>query len=210
MAINFIRIALLITVVQFISSASCNKGSPRQCRNPYAFQATSEWNPQKRVYAVGDTLYLSSNLPKKLTDGISPFNVVDYSNSVAIGGAIGMGYVDTIQRIPVPGRKNFDFFPIKGTMGETSVAADQSLAFTYAEQPTFYGFRCGIICKQKGIYIFAMSDLKSPGIKGKNCTNANFGMILINSDKNLDLYEGTTGITLYDDGRKRSFAFRVQ
>jgi hypothetical protein len=210
MVINVIKIALLITAVQFILSASCNKERPRQCRGGYVFQATSEWSPQKRVYGVGDTLYLSSTIPKTLTDGINPSIVVDYSNSVAIGGGIGMGYVDTIQRIPMPGRSKFDFFPITGTIGERAVAADQGPAFTYAEQPTSYGFRCGIICKQKGIYVFSISDLKSPGIRGKDCTNADFGMTLTNSEKNLDLYEVATGITLDADGRKRGFAFRVQ
>ncbi len=210
MAINLIRTALLITAVQFFLGASCNKKSTRQCRGGYAFQATSEWSPQKRVYTVGDTLYLTSNISKTLTDGINPSIVVDYSNSVAIGGGIGMGYVDTILGGPVPGRNRFDFFSITGIMGESSVAADQGPAFTYAEQSSAYSFKCGIICKQKGIYFFSISDLKSPGIRGKDCTNANFGMTLTNSEKNLDLYEGATGVTLDADGRKRGFAFRVQ
>ena len=121
-----------------------------------------------------------------------------------------MGYVDTILGGPVPGRNRFDFFSITGIMGESSVAADQGPAFTYAEQSSAYSFKCGIICKQKGIYFFSISDLKSPGIRGKDCTNANFGMTLTNSEKNLDLYEGATGVTLDADGRKRGFAFRVQ
>jgi len=210
MATNLIQTALLITAVQLILAATCNKDSPRQCRGGYVFQATSEWSPQKRVFVVGDTLYLTSNLPKTLTDGINPSIVVDFSNSVAIGGGIGMGYVDTVQRIPLPGRSKFDFFAITGTIGERSIAADQGLAFTYAEQSSGYRFKCGIVCKQKGIYFFSVSDLKSPGIRGKNCTNADFVMTLTNSEKNLDLYEGATGIILDADGRNRGFAFRVQ
>ena len=204
------RTALLITAVQFFLGASCNKEMPRQCRGGYAFEATSEWSPQKRVYTVGDTLYLNSNIPKTLTDGINPSIVVDYSNSVAIGGGIGMGYVDTIRQVPVPGRNKFDFFAIIGTIRESSVAADQGPAFTYAEQSSAYSFKCGIICRQKGIYFFSISDLKSPGIRGKDCTNADFGMTLTNPEKNLDLYESATGIILDADGRKRGFAFRVQ
>ena len=176
----------------------------------YSFEATSEWSPQRRICGVGDTLYLTSTIPKTLTDGINTSIVVDFSNSVAIGGGIGMGYVDTVQRIPVPGRSKFSFFAIMGTIGERAVAADQGPAFTYAEQPTSYVFKCGIICKERGIYVFSVSDLKSPGIRGKDCTNADFSITLTNSEKNLDLYEVATGIILDADGRKRGFAFRVQ
>ncbi len=151
---------------------------------------------------------MTSNIPKTLTDWINPSIVVDFSNSVAIGGVIGMAYVDTILRIPVPGRSKFDFFPIHGTIGENSIAADQALTFTYSEQSSVYSFKGAIICKQKGIYILSVSDLKSPGIRGENCSNADFGMSLTNSEKNLDLYEFATGITLDTDGRKQGFALR--
>lgn len=210
MATNFFKAALLITAVQLFLGASCNKDRPRQCRGGYSFEATSEWSPQRRIYGIGDTLYLTSTIPKTLIDGINTSIIVDFSNSVAIGGGIGMGYVDTVQRIPLPGRNKFSFFAITGAIGERTVAADQGPAFTYAEQLTSYVFKCGIICKERGIYVFSVSDLKSPGIRGKDCTNADFNMTLTNSEKNLDLYEGATGITLDADGRRRNFAFRVQ
>lgn len=210
MATNLFKAALLITAVQLILGASCNKERPRQCRGGYSFEASSEWGPQRRIYGIGDTLYLTSTIPKTLTDGINTSIVVDYSNSVAIGGGIGMGYVDTFQRIPVPGRSKFDYFSITGTIKESSVAPDQGPSFSYAEQSGVYSFKCGIICKERGIFILSVSDLKSPGIRGKDCTNADFGMTLTNSEKNLDLYENATGIILDAEGRKRNFAFRVQ
>ncbi len=209
MGIKVLRIVLLIAIVQFHIGASCNKENARQCRGGYSFAATSEWSPQLRIYGIGDTIFLSSDIAKSLANLNNPTITIDYTNSVAIGGLIGMAYVDTVQQKAMPGRSKFDYFGITGTIGESAVAGDQGPAFTYTEQLNGYSFKCGIICKQKGIYFFSVSDLKSPGIRGKNCTNANFSMALTNTDKNLSLYQNATGIILDADGVKRGFAFRV-
>ena len=206
-----IRIGLLITAIQFILGASCNKNKSYPCRNiVYSFEAASLWSPQREVYNVGDTIILSSEIPKTLSDLINPVLVVDYSNAVGIGGGVGIAYLDTITRTAIPGRRYFDLVTFIGSLGERSVAPDQGPAFTYTESFNKYELRVGLICKQKGIYNFSVSDLKSPGLKGKNCTNAGFNMAVTNSIKNLLLYERVLSITLDADAIKRNYCFRVQ
>lgn len=207
---NVIKSVLLITAAHLILSAGCNKNGTTPCRNDaYSFAVTSYWEPQKNSYTVGDTIYLYSSFPKSLTNLINN-TLVDYSNAVAIGGGIGMGYLDTISRNAMPARNKFDFFAITGTIGESIVAPDQGPAFTYAENSTIYSFRCGIVCKQKGIFMFNVSDLKSPGLMGKNCTNAGFGMTVTNSDKHFSLYQYALGIAPESGTIQNGYCFRVE
>ncbi|WP_298413329.1 hypothetical protein, partial [Hydrotalea sp.] len=116
--INMIKIVLLITTVQFLLSVRCNKNSTRPCMySSYSFVITSEWSPQQEVYAVGDTLNLSSTFPKKLTDQINTSIVVDYSNSVGIGGAATFFELDTITHDVIGATSKFDYYSIIGTIG---------------------------------------------------------------------------------------------
>ncbi len=210
MVIKVIRIGLLITTAHFILGSSCTKNNSRPCRTGYSFNATSIWNPETETYTVGDTIILSSEISKTLNDSINPSLVINYSNAIAIGGGIGIGYLDTITRTAFPGRQYFDLVTVIGSLGETSVAPDQGPAFIYKETFDKYELKVGLICKQKGIYGFSVSDLKSPGIRGKNCTNAGFNMTVTNSDKHILLYQYALGFLPDADGLKRIYSFRVQ
>ncbi|MEJ7822823.1 MAG: hypothetical protein WKF85_10905 [Chitinophagaceae bacterium] len=210
MVIKFIRFGLLITTIQFILGASCNKDNSRPCRNGYSFDATSIWNPEKQTYTVGDTIILSSEISKTLNDLVNPSLVINYSNTIAIGGGIGIGYLDTITRTALPGRNYFDLVTVIGSLTESSVAPDQGPAFIYKETLDKYELKVGLICKQKGIYGLSVSNLKSPGIRGKNCTNADFSMTVTNPDKHISLYQYALGFLPDADGMKRIYCFRVQ
>jgi hypothetical protein len=211
MVTNIFKIGLLITATQFLLASGCRKNKTIPCVfGGYSFAVTSEWAPQRQVYNIGDTVYLTSSFPKFLTDLVNPSLVIDYSNAVAIGGGVGIGYLDTITRNAIPGRNKFDFFSITGIVGERAVAPDQGPAFTYSELSNLYSFKCGFICRQKGIFMFSVSDLKSPGLSGKNCTNAGFTMTVTNNEKHFSLYEYALGFPNDADGMKRGYCFRVQ
>lgn len=191
MGTNVLRIGLLITTVQFLFSASCNKDetSCLSTRTTYSFIVTSEWSPQKEVYNVGDTIYLTSVLSKTLVDQINPSLVVDYNNSVGINGDIGIVYLDTITHQPLPAKDSFDFISIFGNFKERSINMDLGINIWYTETSTTYQFKGAIVCKRKGIYGFTVSDLLSPGLRGKNCTKAGFSMSVTNIDKHLYLHQ---------------------
>jgi len=144
---------LLITATQFILSASCNKNDTRPCVNfatAYSFKVTSEFAVQQETYNIGDTIFLSSNFPKTLTDYTTINNQqIDYSNSVGIYGDIGFAYLDSITHQIKPAKDSFAFVPFVGNFVERTSNQNQGINSKYAELSTTYKFYAGIICKKK-------------------------------------------------------------
>ena len=196
---------------QFLLASGCNKNGTTPCVfGGYSFAVTSEWSPQNEVYNVGDIIFLISSFPKALTDQINPAIVVDYSNSVGIGGDIGIAAPDSIQRTNKPAKDSFQFVSFYGSFSERSINQNQGINFNYAEFSTGYQFRGGLICKKKGLYGISVDNLNSNGIRGKNCTNAGFNMTVTNPDKHIYLYQNALGIVLDNESIKKIYCFRVQ
>lgn len=107
---KILKLGLLLLASQVLLSNSCNKGSLIGCgqNSGYSFVATAAWSPEKSTYKVGDTLYLTSTIPKTLIDQINTSMVVDYSNSLGIGGNVTLFELDTIQHQPLEAAIKFD------------------------------------------------------------------------------------------------------
>ncbi|MEJ7822822.1 MAG: hypothetical protein WKF85_10900 [Chitinophagaceae bacterium] len=213
MGTNVLRIGLLITTVQFLFSASCNKDgtSCLSTQATYSFVVTSEWSPQKATYNVGDTIFLTSTFPKKLTDQINPALIIDYSNSVGVGGSYAFYELDTIQNKVKGAVLKFDFIPSIGSISDGIIVPNEQKVINFLEATNNYTFNLKVVPKAKGIFAFYVSDLKSPGLRGKNCTNAGFKNTLTNSNKNLNLFQyaiGRTPASQYEIDR--IYCFRVQ
>ena len=212
--INKPALAAVLISSQLLVSFSCGKGifSPGCGRGSvYSFLASAEWSPQKEVYKVGDTLYLTSIIPKTLTDQIDTSIVVDYSNSDGIYGSIAIVYLDTITHQPLPAKDSFDFISIFGNFKDQQINMDLVINIWYTETSTTYQFKGAIICKRKGIYGFSVSDLLSPGLRGKNCTKAGFSMSVTNNDKHLYLHQYALNVNPSDPFlQKHGYDFRVQ
>ena len=105
MVTNYLKLVLLITATPIMYGNSCNKNGSKPCTmvTPYIFSVTSEFSPQKEIYNIGDTIFLTSTFPTNLTNLISN-QQADYSNSVGIGGDIGfvllgVGHIHTCHPI---------------------------------------------------------------------------------------------------------------
>lgn len=213
MVTNKVQVVFLVAVIQFLFSATCNKDgtSCLSTRASYSFSVSSEWSPQKEIYNLGDTIYLTSVFPKRLVDQINPSMVVDYNNSVGINGDISIVYLDTVTHQPLPAKDSFDFVSIFGNFIERPINKDLGINFLYTETSTTYQFKGAIICKRKGIYGFSVSDLLSPGLKGKNCTKAGFNMSVINTDKHLYLHQYALNVNPNDQFlQQHGYDFRVR
>ncbi len=212
MGIKILRMVLLIATVHFLFSASCNKDktSCLSTRETYSFNVTSEWSPQKEVYNVGDTIYLTSIFPKTLVDQINPSIVGEYKNSVGVYGYISIFYLDTVAHQPLAAKDSFDFIPIFGEFKENPINTDLGINIFFTETPSTYQFRGAIICERKGIYGFSVSDLLSRGLRGKNCTKAGFNMFVTNTEKHLYLYRYALNVDPSDPFlQQHGYAFRV-
>ncbi len=210
--INVIKTGLLLSAAQFLLSSGCNKNSTKPCPNaPYSFAVTCNYSPEKEIYNIGDTIYLESIIPKTLTSLLNPSTVVDYSNSTGIGGDLGVGYLDTITRQPLPAKDSFDYVSIAGSFVPREGNQSSGINIFYTETAQNYHFKGGIICKKKGIYGFGISDMGSKGIRGKNCTNAGFMMTVTNPNKHLYLHQYALGVDPNDPMLQRTgYDFRVQ
>ena len=63
---------LLITGIPFFIGASGNKNDTSPCINGgYSFAVTAAFIPQREIYNVGDTIFLTSSFPKTLLENIS-------------------------------------------------------------------------------------------------------------------------------------------
>ena len=210
MATKLCKFTLLILASWLFLFAQCNKEpSPCSGGGGYAFLATAEWSPQQESYAVGDTLFLTSTISKTITDQINTSIIVDYSNSAGIGGDLSIKFLDSITRQPLPGKDSFQFLSFVGNFQERTFNQNQGINFNYYESLSNYQFKGALICKKKGIYGIGIQNLLSRGLRGKNCTNATFNMSLVNTLKNLSIWENALNITIDSDGRQKGYAFRV-
>ncbi|WP_298392143.1 hypothetical protein, partial [Hydrotalea sp.] len=193
---KFFKRAVLFTIPLFLLlSFQCNKNDTRPCIfNSYSFAVTSEWSPQKETYNVGDTIFLSSTFPKTLPDLVNPSLTIDYSNSTGIGGAIGIAAPDSLQRTNKPAKDSFQFVSIIGSFSERT--GNKNISINFIESSSSYQFKGGIICKKKGLFGISVDNLRSRGIRGKNCTNAGFNMNVTNSNKYILPYQNALGIIL--------------
>lgn len=188
-----IKKVLPILAIPFLLGVKCNKDDTRPCRNAtYGFSVSGIFSPQRENYAVGDTIYYHSSFPVKLWD--PTFNrEIDYSNSVGIGGTFNFAKIDSANR-----KSNYslqDFFA-KSIVGGV-IPHNDSTGISYDYQAGVDSFKVTIAIKllSKGLYYFAVNDLSSRGIRGQNCTNAGFTMSIVNSNKNLHLFENGMGRT---------------
>lgn len=210
MDIKFSLIGLLITATLITLGSSCgkDKGSKPCSGGRYSFNATSQILPQKEVYNIGDTIVISSTIPITLLDLVSN-QQINYSNNLGVGGNIGIGLIDSIN-------KKFDFatdsFNILSSKGSFSFGLNKVVNIAYEESNTLFQFEIKLLPKKKGNYILGITDLGSQGIKNKDCTNAGFTMFINNSNKHFSILTNANipGVTIDATRIATNYCFRVQ
>lgn len=93
-----------------------NSGCPKACiETDYTFSVSSQITPDSDSVHVGDTIFLTSSFPTKLTDQSSGV-MIEYSNSTNVGSTFGL--VKLIDGI-YPGKNavnNFNYISITGSI----------------------------------------------------------------------------------------------
>jgi hypothetical protein len=210
--IKLFKIGLFIIAAQFLLSGNCKKGDTGciATNSTYSFAITSEWNPQNEVYSIGDTLNLNTSFLKTMTDQINPSLVVDYSNSVGIGGNLIILKIDTITHTFLDALSSFNYFTTSGQLRNSATKPLRIKDFYYTELSLRYDLKAGLIAKERGIFLLYVTDCFSNGLVGKNCTKADFGMTVINTDKHYGLYQYATQQEPDNLQKKTMYCFRVQ
>lgn len=141
------------------------------------------------MYTIGDSLHLHSSFSKTLTDQVNTSWVVDYSNSVGIGGNITLYEFDTVLHKVIDAVNKFNYFVTRGTLNTSPLSPLNIKDVYYEELSTSYDVDLSILPTVKGIYAIYISDLYSNGLRGDDCTNAGFSNTLTNTNKNINLFE---------------------
>jgi hypothetical protein len=206
MDFKFYQKVLLVIAIPLFICSKCNKDDTSPCRNArYGFRVTSEFFPQKEIYNIGDTILLISSFSKSLKDQISG-NIVDYSNSLGIGGNLLTIELDSTTKSIKSALPKFSYF---GNASPLDFNKDDGLNIFYTETSN-YELKVGMILKEKGIYRFAVPSLASNGIKGLNCTNASFNLLVTNTNKNIHLFKSFYGNNLSSIDSSGLFFFKVR
>ncbi len=208
--INNFKKVLPILAIPFFFGTKCNKDGSKPCRNaPYSFDVSCVFTPQKEVYNVGDTIFLTSTFPKLLTTQISS-QQVDYSNSLGIGGSVTFGLLDTILKAGIDSYSKFKVSTTIGSFSQITNTPNKGIVTNYLETSSEYKIILGIKLLEKGLFVIGISNLNSNGLRGQDCTNAGFNMTVTNSNKNLNLFQYALGYPADNMLAKNIFCFRVQ
>ncbi len=190
-----------------------NSGCPKPCiETNYSFAVNSQISPDIDSMKVGDTIYLNSSFPNRLTDQ-STGMTIDYSNSTDIGSTLGI--VKLIDGI-YPGRdavNEFNYVNITGEVfNDTNTPSPNKFQqLKYKEVNDYYKLEIGIIPKEKGTYYFGIGDGLSNGRnRSKSCEKASFSIRLINTKQHLNYFSdwNSSGM-LSSYEQPRAYFFKV-
>lgn len=208
--IDLLKPVLYFSLFIIVTSSGCRKDSSRPCQygTRYGFSVTSSWSPEIETYQVGDTMILTSIFTKNLLD-VQSNSIVQYSNTLGIYGNIVFGIMDSVSHSGMDARSKFQVFGIIGVIEPIENNPEKGVNIKYAEGND-YSCKVGVIFKEKGIFLLAVSNLGSQGIIGENCTNAGFGMTVTNTNKHFNLFQYALGYPPDALLQPNIYCFRVQ
>lgn len=192
--------------------STCKKGGLGCANAVYSFKDSATAFPDIDSIYVGDTLFISSNIPTNQTD-LSSGQIVDYSNASnlslsiqflkLVGGSVsdpGTIYVaNKFSCIPVIGAQITDPF----TEGERS--------FSFKERTDMYNLKVAMIPQDTGAYLIAISNGVNVTRSSGKCTKANYEIDFANIDQHLYLYQNNRpGYIINNYEKTHVYCFKVK
>ncbi|TCJ14352.1 hypothetical protein EPD60_10160 [Flaviaesturariibacter flavus] len=202
------NVAVLLPVVVILAAVGCKREKVPCEGKAYFFDATLQVAPDRARYAPGDTLYVSGVIPKSLLS-TDRNETIDYSGSVGIRGTVSLSRLDSAGRILRDTGFNVLFIAETGRVLDTTTARNAALA-EFSEGAQNYALRLGIVLRDTGTYLLAITDLYSDGIAGQECNRALFAVRLQNPDRRLGALEQGLGRYFNVPERNRYFGIEVR
>ena len=197
-------------IVAFISLIQLTGCDPPEGPS-YAFSVTASLSPSRDTVSIGDTLYLTSSFPTKLTDNRTG-KIVDYSNSVDLSSSIGFAdFTKFGTTTDSTTTKYMHYVKLEGDVynDKTMPLYWNGNRVRYEENDGYYKLKIGMIPQKKGMYIFSIGDPFSNGQAGHSGRSASFTISLVNTEQHLHYYEDIYGPKSYSD-RVRAYCFVVK
>lgn len=188
-------------------------GCPKPCIEPnLLFSVTSQIIPDKDSVNIGDTIYLLSTFPTKLTEQTTG-EIIDYSNSTGIGSTLAISSLPIGDTIAKDAVFDFDYFSISGKIyNDRSIPRPDGVQqLTYGEFNGSYVLKVGLIPKKVGNFILGIGNGLSNGRKrNRNCEKAAFNISITNTDQHFYLITQWIPDNVLDDyGKRHVYYFKV-
>lgn len=170
--------------------------------------------PDNDSIRVGDTLWLKSVIPTRLTE----LYVNGDSSTINFSGASNVAtdfHLNVAIRSDtlIGGIDSFEYLPVKGHIKANSLIPHAGKTVSYIEDGGSYQFVCGLIAMKKGIYALSYIDIYQAHIK---CLFASIQVIMDNPDNHIYYladaihYPGSPyGDSIYSIERTHTYCFKV-
>ncbi|MBS1947981.1 MAG: hypothetical protein JST47_09460 [Bacteroidetes bacterium] len=211
MGTNIKNIQVLATLFLF-AIYGCNscKSLCVSGKTEYFFNAgTANFYPDKDSIKVGDTLWFTSIIPKRMRpiqnsqpvgDSIDFSGASDMTTDLALTSPLGIGS-------QTGAVDSFFIVPIKGNLQPNSLIPHSAKNVHFIEENNDYFLSLFLVAQKKGIYFADIADIFQAK---KNCEVASIGIHIIDADKHLhylqDIYYGGRPIAPIDSN---SYCFKV-
>ena len=176
----------LIAYIGLMLVVIINSGCPKPCIEAnYSFAVESQIIPDMDSVHVGDSIFLNSSFPVKLTDQITG-KVVDYNNSSDIASTLGIVKLVDGTYPGIDAVDEFNYASIIGVVfNDNGVPSPNKVQqLKYKEVNGYYKIKIAIIPKQKGTYYFGVGNGLSNGRgNSKSCEKAGFIITLSNTNQ---------------------------
>lgn len=188
-------------------------GCPKPCTEAnYIFAVNSQITPDLDSVQIGDTIFLISSFPTKLSDQSSG-QIIDYSNSTGIGSTLAVSSLPLGDTIGKDAVFDFDYLSFNGRIynNRSIPRPDGVQQLSYEELNGKYVLKVGLIPKKQGNYILGIGNGLSNGKKkNSNCEKASFNISIYNTNQHFYLIENwVPGITLDNYGKMHVYYFKV-
>lgn len=165
----------------------CNR-----CRHPcpmevsYNFNASLDIRSGREYVRIGDTIFFESIVPSEMRN-TSDNALINFSGSKNFGSTLRIGRLVHDSATIIDAVAWFDYYPIEGKIfTSNNNAPDRVKQLLYNEKDDSFILKFGLIPKDTGIFLVAVSDaINVTRNKGK-CERANIEITITNRNKHLD------------------------
>lgn len=175
MATKIYTVAILLLIVMTTTFSTCKKGGLGCANTVYNFQIAGKIDPDSDSIKIGDTLWISLNVPENFTDIFSN-KIINYSGAKNLGTAVGFGNYSILNN-PTPATNSFSIILVEGKKVDNPNTA-QIREYLFEENNGRYIFKLGIVTKETGVFGIGLSNAQNVYRTSDNCTKAFFNIVL--------------------------------
>lgn len=182
----------IIVIVTLLIVFFVNTGCPKPCVEAnYSFAVTTQLAPDSDSIRVGDTLYISTVFPNRLTDQATG-DLIDYSNANDIESTLSIAQLIQGDSIPKSAVAQFNYVSIFGSVFNSLNIPDPAgvQQLRYQQSGNTYKLKIGLIPLQKGIFALGIGNgLSNNRDNSRACEKAGFNFSISGTNQHIYYFQ---------------------